>query len=123
MGISFGLAGRVRKTMGRRGDVVVGQKVDDPARTAAELVDSVLSGKPTDLELVIQAARLVVSTRFATPTLLIRRLHVTPADASRILDRLQHCEVVAPPEGNKPRRVLTTSAELPAVIEEFIARG
>lgn len=119
MGISFGLAARRRKRAEREG----APRADDPARTAAELVDSVMTGQPTDLELVIQAARLVVSTRFATAALLVSRLHVNAPEANRILARLEHCEVIAPAVGNKPRTVLTTSAQLPGVIEEFVARG
>lgn len=122
MGITSGLTGRLRKRIGRDGRVSV-RRTDDPALTAAELVESVMTGKPSDLELIIQAARLVVSTRFATATLLIQRLHVTAQEANSILDRLEHCEVVGASDGNRPRVVLTTSAQLPGVIEEFIARG
>lgn len=82
-----------------------------------------MSGEATDLELIIQAARLVVSTRFASTTLLVRRLHLSVPEANRILRRLEHCEVIAPAEGSKPHSVLTTSQQLPGVIEEFIARG
>lgn len=90
---------------------------------AAQLIDSVLSGADTDLELIVQAARLVVSTRFASTTLLVRRLYVTASEANRILDRLEHCKVIGPANGSGPRTVLTTSAQLPRIIEQFTERG
>jgi hypothetical protein len=78
---------------------------------------------PIDVATIIEAARLVVSTRFATTALLERRLGISEDEASRILGRLEHCEVVAPGTGDDARRVLTTSRQLPEVIRQFAARG
>jgi len=119
MGIRFGLGSRLP----RRAKRIEEKHTVDPAHSAAQLVDSVMTGAVSDLELIVQAARLVVSTRFATAALLVQRLHVTQAEANRILSRLVHCEVIAPSVGSKPHTVLTTSQQLPAVIEEFVARG
>ncbi|GAA4668508.1 hypothetical protein [Frondihabitans cladoniiphilus] len=78
---------------------------------------------PISVEVIIEAARLVVSTRFATARLLEQRLGVTAHEAAALLARLEHCEVVAPFDGSATRRVLTTSQQLPGVIAEFRSRG
>lgn len=88
------------------------------------------SGLPTephksrsvDTALTIEAARLVVTTRAATKALLMRQLYVSETAAEQLLERLQHCKVIAPTSGNRPHRVITTSAELPRVVEEFTRR-
>jgi hypothetical protein len=82
-----------------------------------------MEGTVTELELIVQAARLVVSTRFASSTLLVQRLHVSPGEANQILSRLVHCQVIAPAASGRTHSVLTTSQQLPGVIDEFVARG
>lgn len=84
-----------------------------PPRTATRALD---------VDLIIEAARLVVTTRLATRTLLIRKLDVTGHVADQLLLKLEHCEVIAPPEPGRAQRVLTTSAQLPGVVEEFRRR-
>lgn len=79
--------------------------------------------REVDTALIIEAARLVVTTRVATPASLERHLYVTPPVADQLLSRLEHCEVVGSAQPGRRRPVLTTSAELPGVVEEFRRRG
>lgn len=76
-----------------------------------------------DVDEIIEAARLVVSTRFASSALLEQRLNFTREKAVAILAKLEHCEVVGSVDGSDTRRVLTTSQELPGVIREFRDRA
>lgn len=79
------------------------------------------AARSVDTALVIEAARLVVTTRMATRTLLMRQLSVTGEVADRLLGRLEHCEVISAGNGER-HRVLTTSGQLPGVVAEFRRR-
>jgi S-DNA-T family DNA segregation ATPase FtsK/SpoIIIE len=56
--------------------------------------------------LLKEAARLIVSHRIASATLLQRKMKIGFARAARILDQLEELGIVGPPEGSKPREVL-----------------
>ncbi|WIB67868.1 hypothetical protein DEI93_02160 [Curtobacterium sp. MCBD17_035] len=76
-----------------------------------------------DTALVIEAARQVVTTRIATRASLTRHLYVAPEIADDLLAKLEHCEVIGPNAPGRRRHVITTSGELPGIIEEFRRRG
>lgn len=59
-----------------------------------------------------EAIRIITMSDKASASLLQRRLSVGYARAARILDQLQHYEIVGPAEGSKPRDVLIKNAEL-----------
>lgn len=103
---------RIVEYLRAAGEALGAEEIAPPIDIIAEASELEMAALDERDELFLAAARIVVDYEQGSTSLLQRRLKVGYSRAARILDQLERANIVGPPDGTKPRRVLVTAEDL-----------